>query len=82
MLKVLLVKYFLFLDQLIQENKSDPEISLHNLVHADPLTYPEYQTIDDLLLKNGKLLISSSSPLRNFQGGYSKGHTANATQQQ
>lgn len=57
---------FLFLYQLIQENKSDPElISSHKLVYAEPLTYPEYQIRDGLLLKNRKLLISSSSHLRN-----------------
>lgn len=36
---------FLFLDQLIQENKSNPElIFLHKLILADPLTYAKFKS--------------------------------------
>lgn len=56
---------FVFLDNLIKENQSDPELAtLHQQVINDPHSYSDLTIKDGLLFKNGKLLLSSTSPLR------------------
>lgn len=56
---------FVFLDNLIKKNQSDPELAtLHQQVINDPHSYSDLTIKDGLLFKNGKLLLSSTSPLR------------------